>query len=294
MTSSDGTAWTPHAGEENAWFSVTFGNNLFVAVANSSTSDPRVMTSSDGTNWTARASAEDNAWFSVTFGNNLFVAVSNDGTNRVMTSSNGTTWTARAAAEANTWWSVTFGNDLFVAVSSTGTNRVMTSGTFLTAPAFTLSSSVQSVTANAAITTVTSISTGGAIASYAISPPAPAGLTFSTINGQLSGTPTSVQSATTYTITATNAVDTATQTFALTVSAAPAPKNNADQEAGASRQAQEQREILDLLSIIPSIASLSTLFGTLAVAASKQKCVKGKAIKYVKRGAKCPTGFVKK
>jgi len=87
----------------------------------------------------------------------------------------------------------------------------------LAAPAFTLSSSSQSVLVNNAITTVTNTSTGGAISSYAISPAAPAGLTFSTSTGQLSGTPTSTQSATAYTITATNAAGSATQTFTLTV-----------------------------------------------------------------------------
>jgi hypothetical protein len=93
----------------------------------------------------------------------------------------------------------------------------------LAAPAFTLSSSSQSVIVNTAITTVTNTSTGGAISSYAISPAAPAGLTFNTSTGQLSGTPTSTQSATAYTITATNAAGSATATFTLTVSsAAPA------------------------------------------------------------------------
>ena len=90
-------------------------------------------------------------------------------------------------------------------------------GATLAAPAFTLSSSSQSVLVNNAITTVTNTSTGGAIASYAISPAAPSGLTFSTTTGQLSGTPTSIQSATNYTITATNAAGSATQTFTLTV-----------------------------------------------------------------------------
>jgi hypothetical protein len=73
------------------------------------------------------------------------------------------------------------------------------------------------VIVNTAITTVTNTSTGGAIASYAISPAAPSGLSFSTTTGQLSGTPTSTQSATNYTITATNAAGSATQTFTLTV-----------------------------------------------------------------------------
>ena len=87
----------------------------------------------------------------------------------------------------------------------------------LAAPAFTLSSSSQSVLVNNAITTVTNTSTGGEIASYAISPAAPSGLSFSTTTGQLSGTPTSTQSATNYTITATNAAGSATATFTLTV-----------------------------------------------------------------------------
>ena len=92
------------------------------------------------------------------------------------------------------------------------------------APAFTLSSSSQSVTVNTAITTVTNTSTGGAISSYSISPAAPAGLTFSTSTGQLSGTPTTPQSSTVYTITATNASGSSTATFTLTVSPGAAVK----------------------------------------------------------------------
>ena len=84
-------------------------------------------------------------------------------------------------------------------------------------PAFTLSSSSQSVTVNTAITTVTNTSTGGAITSYSISPAAPAGLTFSNSTGQLSGTPTTPQNITFYTITATNTSGSATRTFTLTV-----------------------------------------------------------------------------
>lgn len=92
------------------------------------------------------------------------------------------------------------------------------------APAFTLSSSSQSVTVNTAITTVTNTSTGGAITSYSISPASPAGLTFSNSTGQLSGTPTTPQSSTAYTITATNASGSATATFTLTVSPVAAVK----------------------------------------------------------------------
>ena len=89
----------------------------------------------------------------------------------------------------------------------------------LAAPAFTISSSSESKPVNSAITGYTITSSGGAIASYSISPAAPAGLTFSTSTGLLSGTPTSVASATAYTITATNASGSATRTFTLTVTA---------------------------------------------------------------------------
>lgn len=94
------------------------------------------------------------------------------------------------------------------------------SGPTLAVPAFTLSSTSETKMVNNAISGYTISSTGGAIASYAISPAAPAGLTFNTATGLLSGTPTATQSATTYTITATNASGSATATFTLTVQAA--------------------------------------------------------------------------
>ena len=71
---------------DNNWFSVCYGNGLFVAVAYSGTGN-RVMTSPDGITWTIRTSSADNSWYSVCYGNGLFVAVAYSGTgNRVMTS----------------------------------------------------------------------------------------------------------------------------------------------------------------------------------------------------------------
>ena len=90
----------------------------------------------------------------------------------------------------------------------------------LAAPAFTLSSTAETNTVNNAITGYTISSTGSTIASYAIAPAAPAGTTFNTATGLLTGTPTATQSPTAYTITATNASGSATQAFTLTVSAA--------------------------------------------------------------------------
>jgi hypothetical protein len=96
--------------------------------------------------------------------------------------------------------------------STTQTNTVPP----VAAPAFTLSSSSETGTVDTAATGFSISSTGGAIASFAISA-TPPGMSFSTSTGVLTGTPNTVASATTYTVTATNAAGSAMRTFTLTV-----------------------------------------------------------------------------
>lgn len=86
-------------------------------------------------------------------------------------------------------------------------------------PAFTLSSSSEIRMVNTLATGFTISTTGGAIASFAISA-TPPGMNFNTSTGALSGTPDTVASATSYTVTATNSSGSATRTFTLTVTAA--------------------------------------------------------------------------
>ena len=134
MTSTWDLRVTPDT--NNEWYSVTYGNSLFVAVSRSGSSNTnRVMTSPDGITWTIGVTPNTyNSWYSVTYGNGLFVAVSTNSssnTNRVMTSPDGITWTIGTTPDVNNpWLSVTYGNGLFVAVSDAGsnTNRVMTNG----------------------------------------------------------------------------------------------------------------------------------------------------------------------
>ena len=152
------------------------------------------------------------------------------------------------------------------ATNAIGTSNASSASASITtnvaAPAFTLSSSSESKTVNSALTGYTISSTGGTIASYAISPAAPAGLTFNSTTGLLSGTPTEVAAATAYTITATNATASTTQTFTLTVTAVPVAPNNADNSAAqaaqaeAARRANEQRQMGDLSSVLPLINEL--------------------------------------
>jgi len=91
----------------------------------------------------------------------------------------------------------------------------------VSAPAFTLSRINESANTGSPILGFTALSTGGAVASYSISPAAPAGLIFNTITGALSGTPTAASNQL-YTITATNATaPVATKTYQLQITLAP-------------------------------------------------------------------------
>jgi hypothetical protein len=65
-------------------------------------------------------------------------------------------------------------------------------------------------------------------------------------------------------------------------------------EADAAKKAKEQRELTELLSVIPSIAGLALNIGDLTNSLLTTKCAKGKTVKNVKKGAKCPKGYVKK
>lgn len=76
-------------------------------------------------------------------------------------------------------------------------------GSAPSAPAISLSSSSGFALTNSNVGSLYTISnTGGSVTSYSISPALPTGLSFSTVTGLISGTPTALSSATNYTITA--------------------------------------------------------------------------------------------
>ncbi|MGJ4996312.1 putative Ig domain-containing protein [Bradyrhizobium sp. HKCCYLS3077] len=109
-------------------------------------------------------------------------------------------------------------------ITVTDANNATASNTFSltvnSAVTATQSISAATVTVNTAITSFTPITGGGGTSplSYGISPTLPAGLSFNTSTGQVSGTPTAVSSTTTYTVTVTDANNgTASNTFQLTV-----------------------------------------------------------------------------
>ena len=64
--------------------------------------------------------------------------------------------------------------------------------------------------------------------------------------------------------------------------------------AEAARKAKEQKELMEILALIPSIGELTLSLGETTQSLYSVKCVKGKTTKYVKYGAKCPKGYKKK
>ena len=76
--------------------------------------------------------------------------------------------------------------------------------------------------------------------------------------------------------------------------AAEAARLAAAQAAEAARKAKEQQELIEILALIPSIGQLTLSLGEATKSLYSTKCVKGKTIKYVNKGSKCPKGYVRK
>ena len=138
---------------------------------------------------------------------------------------------------------------------------------------------------------------------YSVSGSLPAGMSLNTTTGVISGKPTASGTfKPTFTITYGNDLGTGTNANFTFVVAGAGDGNNggnnghdAAAAAAAAAAAQKQRELSELLSIIPSIAGLALNLGDLTnTLLLKQKCVKGKKTKTVRYGAKCPKGYKKK
>ena len=70
--------------------------------------------------------------------------------------------------------------------------------------------------------------------------------------------------------------------------------DNSAAQAEAARKAREQQELIDILALIPKIGELTLSLGETTKSLYSTKCVKGKSTTFVKKGAKCPKGFVRK
>ncbi len=118
--SADGVTWTASTLPSSLrWQSVTYGNGKFVAVANNSN---KAAYSADGVTWTAATLPASDNWYSVTYGNGKYVAVALN-SNKVAYSTDGVKWTAATLPSSAYWQSVTYGNGKFVAVATSNSNK---------------------------------------------------------------------------------------------------------------------------------------------------------------------------
>ena len=105
----------------------------------------------------------------------------------------------------------------------TGTNTGGSTSTTVTvqvndiAPIITYPSSSLTLTKGTAMTSQVPTSSGGTVVSWSVSPTLPAGITLTSADGTISGTPTAVTSSATYTITATNSGGTDTASITIVV-----------------------------------------------------------------------------
>jgi len=156
MTSPDGINWTArvtptfqdinNVTKDREWSAVTYGEGLFVAVAQSGstvlngqqffTLRDRVMTSPNGINWTVSSTPIGGSlrWNTVTYGDGRFVAVAFSGTpdrkgERAIYSNDGINWTQVVTPEDGSgaygleWRGVAYGNNRFVAVALPGSGN---------------------------------------------------------------------------------------------------------------------------------------------------------------------------
>ncbi len=110
-SSPDGENWTDHGNLNGAstLHDIEFLNNTLVTVGESST----ILTSSDGSSWTAQSASGSGILTGIAYGNSLYVVCGRDGT--ILTSPDLTTWTTQTTPSSIDLTEVAYGNGVFVA-----------------------------------------------------------------------------------------------------------------------------------------------------------------------------------
>ena len=93
---------------------------------------------------------------------------------------------------------------------------------------------------------------------------------------------------------ASSSLSATTTDSSLDASEAAAETARVAAAAQAARLAREQQELINILALIPKLGELTLSLGETTKSLYSTKCVKGKTTKTVKKGAKCPKGFVKR
>ena len=116
------------ASTNQAWNSVCYGNDKFVAVGGNIAKKSNIMAySTDGISWTEGNMPSSQGWYSVCYGNGKYVAVAGD-TTTMAYSTDGINWTEDNMPSSQKWYSVCYGNGKYVAVSGSSVMAYSTDG----------------------------------------------------------------------------------------------------------------------------------------------------------------------
>lgn len=131
VTSPDGANWVRRRTGGRILFAVAYGQGQFAAVGVSAplSARARVMTSTNGVDWTERDSPTLSHFYSVTHAGDRFVAGATSGT--IVESRNGSDWEYSALPGGGAITGAAYGNNAFVAVRSNWAYR-STDGVFWT------------------------------------------------------------------------------------------------------------------------------------------------------------------
>ena len=72
--------------QQNQWRSVSYGNGLFMVVAQNWDNNTIMRSTDNRQSSTSFPSPEQNQWRSITYGNGVFIALASSGDNRIMCS----------------------------------------------------------------------------------------------------------------------------------------------------------------------------------------------------------------
>ena len=128
--STNATDWTATTmPEAAAWTNVAAGNNKFVAISNTVSSDVAAY-SLNGIDWAATTMPTTSKWTGVAYGNGAFLAIASEG-NEAASTTNGISWTSKTIPAAgdssfDQWSSITYGAGKFVAVAKSGNSVAYT------------------------------------------------------------------------------------------------------------------------------------------------------------------------
>lgn len=125
-TASRGMEWAESAMPGTGWFSIAYGNGVFVAISNGT--QKAAYSTDGGKTWTEASMPSRRYWQSVTYGGGIFLAVAGETQEAAYSTDGGKTWTETSLPSSSFWEKLDYGGGVFVALSTVGKLAYSTDG----------------------------------------------------------------------------------------------------------------------------------------------------------------------